>query len=178
MNSNIYIALFRGINVGGKNILPMKELASILENLGCKNVRTYIQSGNVVFQISESKAKNLDKKIHSEILKSHNIDTKVLLLNETEFLKVVKNNPFKTDDGKRLHIYFLYTNSSNPDLEKINNLKSKTERYLLKEKAFYLYAPDGIGRSKLASNVEKCLGVKVTARNYNTINKLIVMLQQ
>ncbi|PJA98198.1 MAG: hypothetical protein CO128_08575 [Ignavibacteriales bacterium CG_4_9_14_3_um_filter_30_11] len=173
-----FIALFRGINVGGNNILPMKDLVSILENLGCQKVKTYIQSGNVIFQIEENKAKNIDSKINSEILKLQGFDTKVLLLETSKFLNIIRNNPFKTAEGNRAHIFFLYSIPVNPDLEKLNNLKSTSENFVLNGIAFYLHAPEGIGRSKLAANVERCLGISVTARNLNTINKLISMLKQ
>jgi uncharacterized protein (DUF1697 family) len=174
---NTYIALFRGINVGGNNILPMKELVSILEKLGCQNVRTYIQSGNVIFQINRSQEKNIETKINSGILKSSGFDPKILLLTVSEFLNVVKNNPFIADNGKAVHFFFLSSTSSQPDLGKINKIKTASEKYLLKRKVFYLYAPKGIGRSKLAASVERCLGVTVTARNLNTINKLVPMLK-
>lgn len=107
---------------------------------------------------------------------------KVLTLSKKEFISAVSNNPYQEDkehkkyEGKFVHFYFC------KDLPKINAEKleaviSKTETYKLKDKVFYIHAPDGIARSKLIVNIEKCLGVSATGRNLNTINKLNGMLQ-
>lgn len=174
---NTYIALFRGINVGGKNILPMKELRVLLEDLGCKNVRTYIQSGNVVFDGKKKQTDKLPKKISNEILKNYGFEPNVLLLAQSELQNAVANNPFPTDDGRKLHVFFLYDRPTKPDIEKLNSIKIKTEQFKLHERVFYFYAPDGIGRSKIASNVERCLGVSATGRNWNTVGKLMSMIK-
>ena len=175
---NTYIALFRSINVGGKNILPMKKLIGILEEMGYKNVMTYIQSGNVVFQSIKKCTKNTAKDISAKILECHGFEPKVLLLEKSELQNSVDNNPFKSKTGKTLHFFFLESRPQKPDLEKLLAVKSKSEEFELVKNVFYLYAPDGIGRSALASNVEKCLGVPVTARNWNTVSKLITMVKQ
>ena len=166
-----YIALFRGINVGGSNILPMKGLSLFLENNSFRNVQTYIQSGNVVFQSKTTP----DTKISSLIEDKYKIKPEIIILKEKEFLKSVKDNPYDSTVGKEVHFYFCKTKPK-PDIKKLEELKSKSEKYRIKGKVFYLYAPDGIGRSKLVANVEKCLGVPTTGRNLNTINKLKEML--
>lgn len=173
-----YIALFRGINVGGKNILPMKNLVEILEGMGCEKVKTYIQSGNAVFQTKRTQAKKLAEGIGTKIFGSHGFKPKVLLLEVSELEESIKNNPFKTEDGKALHFFFLESTPIEPDLEGLMNVKSNSEEFKLKSKTFYLFAPDGVGRSKLAAKVEQALGVPVTARNWNTVNKLILMARQ
>ena len=173
-----YIALFRGINVGGKNILPMKDLVGILEGLGCEKVKTYIQSGNAVFRAKENQIKKITEKLCSKILGSYGFNPKVLLLGVTELEEAIKNNPFKTIEGKALHFFFLEYSPVKPDLDELANVKSNSEEFKLDKKTFYLYAPDGIGRSKLAAKVEKALGVPVTARNWNTVRKLIEMVKQ
>lgn len=171
-----YIVLLRGINVTGRNILPMKDLTVMIDELGCKDIQTYIQSGNVVLK-SKDTIDKLSKKISKMILEKKGFAPKVLLLEISELEKIVKNNPFKTDDGKTLHFFFLDSAAKSPDLEKLESVKTKNEKFVLKEKVFYLYAPDGIGRSKLASIVEKCLGVPATARNWNTVEKLLSMVK-
>jgi uncharacterized protein (DUF1697 family) len=115
------IALFRGINVGGSNILPMKELVSLFQNLGFRNVRTYIQSGNVIFQSDENNIPQLKARICEEINRKDN------------------------------------------------------ERFGLVRDLFFLHAPDGIGRSKLAANAEKLLGVSMTDRNWRTVSQVAEM---
>lgn len=172
---NTYIALFRGINVGGKNSLPMKELAAIIESLGYKDVTTYIQSGNVVFR-SRGKigAKDVTE-LRLAIRKKKEFDPKVLILDAEQLHTAVKNNPFPTENGKVLHFFFLESAPRNPNLEKLDQLKKESEKFRLSKEIFYLHAPEGIGRSKLAAGVEKELGVPVTSRNWNTVHKLVSM---
>jgi uncharacterized protein (DUF1697 family) len=172
-----YIALFRGINVGGRNILPMKELVGILQGLGCSNIKTYIQSGNVVFQLAEEKSDNIVEKLSQKILEHYQFEPMVLLIKPTDLDDAVKNNPFNTKDGKALHFFFLGSGSEAPDLEKAAAIKTSSEAFSLIKEVFYLYAPDGIGHSKLAAKVEQILGVPVTARNWNTVNKLMSIVQ-
>jgi uncharacterized protein (DUF1697 family) len=168
-----YIALFRGINVGGHNILPMKELVELLDELGYKNVKTYIQSGNVVFQCDESTKAAISEQISSAVLQRFGFEARILLLDNLELNKALSGNPFPTENGKALHFYFLEHVPSKPDLQKMQSLQAASEQFKLEGKVFYLYAPDGIGRSKLAAQVEKCLGVPATARNWNTVGKLV-----
>lgn len=175
---NTYIALFRGINVGGNNILPMKELVKMLEDIGCAKVKTYIQSGNVVFQSPEIDHKPLAEKISKNISQHFGFKPKVLLINTADFETAVRNNPYPTENGKNLHFFFMESVPASPDLAALSALKSGREQFSLLENVFYLYAPEGIGRSKLAAKVEQKLGVPVTARNWNTVQKLLEMLKQ
>ena len=163
-----YVMLLRGINVGGKNILPMKELTAILKQLGCEQVKTYIQSGNVVFTSSENPA---DKARHA-IEGKYGFRPEILVLDKKTLEKAAENNPFPADEGKAVHFYFAFARPK-PDAGKLANLAAGTEQFEIKDLVFYLYAPDGIGRSKLAAKVEACLGVSVTARNLNTVTKLL-----
>src|SRR4029453_16438941 len=95
-----YIALFRGINVGGKNSLPMKELVSLLEDLGCRSVKTYIQSGNAVFKSKEKDAARLSNKIRVEIKKRRGFEPYVLLLGLEEMEKAIAGNPFPETESE------------------------------------------------------------------------------
>jgi len=173
-----FIALFRGINVGGNNILPMKDLTKLLEDLGCSQVKTYIQSGNVVFQTAENDRTELAEKISRGIEEHFQFKPNVLLLKSSEFEEVITNNPFPTEVGKTLHFFFLESSPKSPDLDGINAIKANSEDFKLHNTIFYLYAPDGIGRSNLAAKVEQKLGVPVTARNWNTVSKLFEMVKQ
>jgi uncharacterized protein (DUF1697 family) len=165
-----FIALFRGINVGGRNKLPMKELTPLLEQHDCKNVITYIQTGNVIFQ-RESAPDNF-----SSLVETHfGFKPSVMILTKDEYLQAVTNNPFPTFSGKEVHFYFCKGLPS-PDVDKINTVKAASENYRIIENVFYLHAPDGIGRSKLITNIEKCLGVAATGRNLNTVSKLVTLL--
>ncbi len=104
-----YIALFRGINVGGRNILPMKELRAELENLGCEDVKTYIQSGNAVFRHSEGTSPRLAESIRTAIDASHGFEPAVLLVTADHLEAAVRSNPFpgREDDPSKLLLFFL-----------------------------------------------------------------------
>lgn len=175
-----YIALFRGINVGGNNILPMKELVSILENIGLINVKTYIQSGNVVFHSKAENTSLFSSKISAEIKKSHGFEPQVLLLDLQEMEQAIKSNPFPEAESEpnTLHVNFLISVPANPDLKTLESIKKENERFNLKGKIFYLHAPDGIGRSKLAANAEKLIGVSMTSRNWRTVCKIVAMAKE
>jgi len=153
-----FIALFRGINVGGHHSLPMRELVVILENMGLENIRTYIQSGNVIFQSKVNHDTGFSTKISSSVEAIKGFEPGVLLLSPEEFQTAIDKCPFSTDVGKLLHFFFLGEIPEGPDLESLEALKSETEEFQLINKVFYLYAPDGIGRSKLVTKVEKAMG--------------------
>jgi len=175
-----YIALFRGINVGGKNVLPMKALKALLENLDLQNVKSYIQSGNVVFQSHEENASWLSSKISAEIEKSHGFKPQVLLLDIEEMENAIRSNPFPEaeSDPKTLHLNFLAAAPETPDLQALKSFKKENERFELKGNVFYLHAPDGIGRSKLAANAERLLGVAMTGRNWRTVSKIMAIAKE
>ena len=175
-----YIALFRGINVGGNNVLPMKDLVILLENIGSQNVKTYIQSGNAVFQNREENASLLSNKIRAAIKKSYGFEPQVLLLEPEDIDRAVESNPFPEAESepKTLHVHFLASMPKNPDLGALESIKSDRERFVLKDGVLYLHAPDGIGRSKLAANAEKLLGVAITGRNWRTLCRVMAMANE
>jgi len=176
-----YVALFRGINVGGKHALPMKELVSILEDLGAKEVKTYIQSGNAVFAGPDKNTATLANKISQEIKNRRGFEPHVLLLTMKEFERAMKKNPFPgpaEDSPQTLHAGFLASKPKNPNLKSLEGLKSNSERFRLVDNVFYVHAPDGIGRSKLAGGAEKLLGVPMTDRNWRTVCKIWEMAQE
>jgi uncharacterized protein (DUF1697 family) len=177
--SRVYIALFRGVNVGGKNLLPMKGLVRILENLGCRNVRTLIQSGNVVFESPQEDRTLLSGQVATEIAKEFGLAPYLLLLTPEELERAATDNPFPEAESQpsKLHLGFLATPPDKPDLGRMEALRSASERSRLIGKVFYLHAPDGVGRSKLAANAEKLLGVPMTDRNWSTVSKLRGMTQ-
>jgi len=177
---NTYIALFRGINVGGRNTLPMKELVAQLQNLGCEDVRTYIQSGNAVFRHAERSASRLSERIRTTIPKSHGFAPDVLILTVDMLERAVRSNPFpdaETEPSK-LHLFFLAAIPDNPDLNSLERLRAESERFVLKTDVAYLHAPDGIGRSRLAARLEKVLGVSGTGRNWRSVCKILEMATQ
>jgi len=174
---NTYIALFRGINVGGRNILPMKELIAHLQDLECEDVRTYIQSGNAVFRHEQNNASLLTRKITAAVHESHGFEPYVILLTADTLKRAMASNPFpdaETDPSK-LHLFFLASVPENPDLDVLESLRAKSERVAVKRDVAYLHAPDGIGRSKLAAGMERTLGVAGTGRNWRSVCKILEM---
>ena len=173
-----FIALFRGINVGGKNILPMKALVHMLQEIGLSNIRTYIQSGNVVFQSDRSDKPELLDKIGIQIKNRFGFRPQIVLLSAGELREAIRLNPYQdsVSDPKSLHLYFLNARPVNPDFELLESMTSKGERFRLIGPVFYLHAPDGVGRSKLAANIEKGLGVPATARNWRTVTQINAMI--
>lgn len=175
---NVYVVLLRGINVGGRNSLPMKELTKILETLGCEEVRTYIQSGNVVLH-SDASSASLARDVSRAIEERRGFAPHVLVLAEAELLEAVAGNPYPEaeSDPRTVHLGFLDSVPGAPDLEALAAVRAPSERFELKGRVFYLHAPEGIGRSKLAQITERKLGVPMTDRNWRTVTKLVSMLQ-
>lgn len=172
---NLWIALFRGINVGGRHILPMKALKSLLQEMGCSDVSSYIQSGNVVFRNGETQARVLEAKISQLVNAGFGFAPQVLLLTIDQLTLAHSANPFPAGESepKTLHLFFLAEDARNVDMPALDALKSTTEQFQLIDRVFYLHAPDGIGRSKLAARVERHLGVATTARNWRTVEKVL-----
>lgn len=175
----IWIALFRGINVGGKNKLPMKGLKHSLEKIACSNVDTYIQSGNVVFHSRTQNDIVLKKRIGEVVEKDFGITPRLILLTAAELRSAKDNNPFPKAEStpKTLHFFFLESEADQRNRAAVKTLAIKSERYELINRVFYLNAPEGFGRSKLAANVERILGVNATARNFSTIQQLTLMIE-
>ena len=175
-----YVALFRGINFGGKNMLAMEDLVATLENARARDVATYIQSGNAVFRSEETAASLLSDRIRAAIEESHGFEPRVLVLGSEEMERAVRSNPFPEAESepKTLHVYFLAASPERPDLDALEGINGDREHFVLGEGVFYLHAPDGIGRSKLAANAEKLLGVPATARNWRTVRKVMEMTDE
>lgn len=166
-----YIVLFRAINVAGKNLISMKDLVTALEEKGFSDIKTYIQSGNVLL----NSRKKPESEIRHLVEQRFDIKPEVFAFTTSEFNRCVDDNPYPTAAGNTVHLYFCKTEPKvNSDL--IEQLKASSEAYQVKGKTFYLHAPDGIGRSKLATKIESCLGVCATGRNFNTVLRLQKMI--
>jgi len=172
-----WIALLRGINVGGHHRLAMKDLVSEMESLGLRDVRTYIQSGNAVFRSKETEASRLSDRIAGAIESSHGFRPRVLVVSLETVRAALKASPFQPADAgaKTVHLFFLTEPAKHPDRRALDAAKADTEAYALTERVFYLQAPDGIGRSRLAEKAERLLGVQATARNWRSVRKILEM---
>lgn len=168
-----FIALLRGINVGGHNKVPMAELRSLLEGAGLKEVRTYIQSGNVIFR-SDLKSPALESRIGDAIEKSFGFRPAILVITAAELRNAAKDYPFPIDNHKFSHFMFL---AGQPGKEAIRNLKKldpEPDRISLGRNVVYFYFPNGVFGAKIdLTKIEKLIGVNCTSRNWRTVQKLI-----
>ena len=175
-----YISLLRGINVSGKNSIKMDALKKVFETLKSKNVSTYIQSGNVVFEHNETDLKALEKKIAARILSDFGLEVPVLVLTGQKLKQVVDDNPFANDKPKDisfLHVTFLSERPADNKTESIQDSKTEFEEIAFGDNAIYLYCPNGYGRTKLNNNfLENKLKVQATTRNWKTTLKLLEMV--
>jgi uncharacterized protein (DUF1697 family) len=168
------IALFRGINVGGKSMLPMQDLVQLFKDAGIEKIKTYINSGNVVFTSKEDNPLRLSAEVRSKIKAKFGFEPDIQLLGLKDLEEAISGNPFPESKANPefMHIGFLAAKPNIPDLNKLESIKKESERFQLTGRIFYLYAPEGVGRSKLASNSEKILGVSMTDRNWRTVCKI------
>lgn len=175
-----WVLLLRGINVGGRNALPMRTLVELLEDLGCRKVRTYIQSGNAVLESPQS-GEQIARMLKQRINAAHGFEPGVLVLEPEQLERAIAGNPFPDaeTDPKHLHLAFLEERPAGPDLDldQLESLAADSERFSLEDRVFYLHAPEGIGRSKLAARREKVLGVAMTDRNWRTLCQLRDMVR-
>ena len=170
-----WIALLRGINVGGNNILPMKDLRALLTGLGLEAVQTYIQSGNCVFQASTKDPSALSRTISAQIEARFGFAPQVMVLPVEDLKTAIEANPFPhgRDDPKSVHLSFMTEAPADLPRDALDAIKRPSEQYALRDRVFYLHAPDGIGRSKLAAQAEKIMGVPMTARNLRSAIKIL-----
>lgn len=172
-----HIALFRGINVGGRNTIPMAKLRALLEGLGLEKVQTYIQSGNAVFQCAAVEASSIAENIQNGLEAEVGFRPEVQVFSADVLKAAIESNPFPEaePEPKSLHLFFLGEVPEEPNLKGLEDLKASNERYELINQCFYLHAPDGIGKSKLAARAERLLGVSATARNWKTVMQVMDM---
>ena len=165
-----YIILLRGINVSGKNKLPMAELRDLLIDLKFQNVQTYIQSGNVILDSDKSK-KEVCQKIKEGIKSKFDYDVPVLGRTVSEWEKAIAKYPFSTENEKIVAFSFLDKATKESSIEVKN---TGEDQYKIIGDLVYLYCPSGFGQTKLTNNmIEKKLNVIATSRNLRTTLKLL-----
>ncbi len=177
-----YIAMLRGINVSGQKKIKMADLKSLFEESGFSNVRTYIQSGNVIFEYRSASTDKLAEIISKQIQNAFGFEVPVIVLTASELTNAAAGSPFISNSSnipERIYFTFL---EDEPAKEKVSNLEGidfGTEEFQKKNKVIYLYIPDGYGRAKLNNNfIENKLKVRATTRNWKTVNKLLEMVSK
>jgi uncharacterized protein (DUF1697 family) len=169
----VYIALLRGINVGGHHIIKMQELKGLFEKFGLENVKTYIQSGNVGFQ-SDKQLDSLQSQIEKKIKNEFGSPVTVILRTASEWEEIIRHCPFSTEsllEGESVHLSLFENQLSQEMVARLEQLNSCTEECFIKSKEAYLYLRKSICHSKLATQLAK-IGIPSTSRNWKTIKNL------
>jgi uncharacterized protein (DUF1697 family) len=174
------ISMLRGVNVGGHNQIKMDALRSLYESLGLKNPQTYVQSGNVVFKTKEKNLAGLAARIEDAIEQKFGFRPGVVLRTAPELKDVIARNPFAKrrdiNPGKLLVVFF-NDEPGQDDCGLLQRVKTEGENVRADGREFYLYFPDGAGRSKLFAAIGR-LKKSGTSRNWNTVTKLLEMTEK
>ncbi len=172
-----YIALLRGINVSGQKIIKMDYLRKLLENEGFEDVKSYIQSGNIIFNSQENQIPILEKRIQEAILNEFGFEVQLIVLLPDELSTSIQSNPLLNNDSldmKQHYFAFLNENPSDENWQLLKNYLLNGEKIELGEKVIYIHYSDGAGKSKLTTNlIENKLKRIATSRNLNTCRKLL-----
>ena len=184
-----HVALLRGINVGGKNKVPMAELREVVTSLGHTGVTTYIQSGNVLFTTEETDTPELASALEAAITGKFGINSPVVVLSRDELAGILSRNPYPTDEPKKVHVVFLGAEPSQELLDRIRAVESAAaargsrDTFTPIRNALYLHTPDGYGNSELSEALFRIIGkgtyrLAATARNWATATTLLSLCEQ
>ena len=166
--------MLRGVNVAGHKRLKMSELAELYTSLGFVNIRTYIQSGNVVFSHTQKDESDLAHRIHGAMKTKLGLDVTVFLRTPEDLDRVVKKNPFIDNDHNRMHITFLYARPIRVPRDEIDAVAAEGEKFSILGREVCLFLPNGQGKTKLSNGFfEKIFKVPATTRNWNTVLALL-----
>jgi uncharacterized protein (DUF1697 family) len=174
-----YVALLRGINLSGHKIVKMDQLRKAFEELGFKDVKTYIQSGNVVFKGPGTVPQNLVKRIEEKILRQFGFPVPVVVKTSDEIGEIIRNNPLVKEKGvdlSKLHVTFLSCAPERSALTTLEAFAAGADQFRCSVAAIYLHCPNGYHETKLGNNVlGKMLKVGTTTRNWKTVNQVYEM---
>ncbi len=173
----MYLALLRGINVGGKASLPMKELAAIFADAGAADVATYIQSGNVVFAAED--AEGLVERVTAEIKRVYGYPGRIVLRSGDELREAYAANPFARAGAPEdsLHVYFLAARPAAAAVKQLDPARSPGDSFAVVGREVFLRLPRGMARTKLTNAYfDGKLATVSTARNWRTVAKLVAMV--
>lgn len=174
-----YIALLRGINVGGNTKVSMPELKDLISSQGLKNVTTYINSGNVGFGARNDGAGEIESKLVTQIeqaIESHfKLPIQVMVRKQSEIEKILKNNPFdgEFESHKEMHVLFMKDEMPAEEQAQLLDKQTESERFVIRGREIYCHLRLGVADSLLGKGfIEKKLKVPITARNWRTVQKL------
>ncbi|MCF8239123.1 MAG: DUF1697 domain-containing protein [Saprospiraceae bacterium] len=180
MNNVRYIAILRGINVSGQKLIKMKDLVSLLEKAGLKEVRNYIQSGNIAFQSDKQPLPVLVDTIQAAIKKEYGFDVPTQILTAEKLQKVIDGNPYLSRPNVDLaKIYIVFLDQIPAVVPDIDTKTLGRDEFVIQDDVIYLYLNEGAGRTKLNNNFwESKLKVNATSRNWRTTLKLLELTGQ
>jgi uncharacterized protein (DUF1697 family) len=177
-----FVSLFRAINVGGNNRVPMPELKALHEALGLKNLNTYLQTGNVIFESADTDTNQLAAQIANAVTQKFGFHVEVMVRTAAELKALVAKNPYlnqPTKEPQWLVVMFLASRPEEAAKQALRSAYSGPEEFSIGEQELFIYYPEGIGRSKFTNAfIEKKLKVLGTGRNWNTVAKLLELTQQ
>jgi uncharacterized protein (DUF1697 family) len=167
-----YLSLLRGINIGGNNKINMADLCLLYEELSFRNITSYIQSGNVIFDAKSDE--KLALKIENKIAKKFKLNITVVIRNMEQIRKVIEENPFSDNENPRnRYVLFLNQKPDEEKKEKLSDINFEPEKYFITNNEIYVYCANGYGKAKLTSNFfESKLNIRATARSWRTVNEL------
>lgn len=175
----IHVALLRGINVGGHARVAMADLRALCEDLGHREVRTYVQSGNVGFTSDETDTRALAEELAARLARDLDVSPAVVVRSAAGLAAVVAANPFPTaaaDDPTTVHVAFLTGDPADPTAFDVDAAAFAPEELAVGDRVLYLHLPGGIGRSRLAAELaRRRTGVDMTVRNWRTVDRLLAM---
>jgi uncharacterized protein (DUF1697 family) len=178
----VVISLLRAVNVGPHNKVKMDTLRELYTELGLRDVQSYVQSGNVVFRTTAQDLARLRNRLEAAVAKTFGVSTDVILRTPADLRSIIARNPFAKRSGiepNKLHVNFLSAEPAPDARERIAQIKVSREELHLDGLELYMYYPDGMGRSKLTPAViERALKTSGTARNWNTVTKLLEMAEK
>jgi len=171
-----YVAFLRGINVGGKNKIKMETLREVFAALGYKNAKTYINSGNVIFETAKTEDIKLAAKIERAIQTKFSLDIKVMVRTLDEIEAIIKNNPFdgQFENDKDLHVLFMNEELPADKLAVLLSNNNENEQFAARNREIFYLLRVGFSDSLLGKDyIGKKLKVSATARNWRTVNKIL-----
>jgi uncharacterized protein (DUF1697 family) len=170
------VSLLRGINVGPTRTVKMADLVTLYRSLGLKNVRTYLNSGNVLFDSPRNDQENLPALLEKQITRTVGFPVKVLVRTGDELDRVITSNPFLqtiSRDTAKLYVTFISENPSENSVVEVNTIKYGFDRFIIRGLEIYLFCPNGYGKTKFSNSFfEKGLAVMATTRNWKTVTAL------
>jgi len=175
---NTYVALLRGINVGGNNKILMKDLRDLFIKLKFADVSTYIQSGNVLFKTRTDNKDDIALKVEKGIKKVFDLDISVIVKRQSDIESVLRDNPFFNENVDTKKLYVVFLNKKPSSTQKLSEFDFGTDEYVIKDDILYVKYDIGAGKTKLSVKIiEKKLDVIATARNWRTTNKVLGLVK-